>query len=68
MILSVLPWTPEEIESAKHHWELPPIKKTVIRLLKTKTGVGGDNSWGALPHNDKMARIKYEDSFTFYLS
>ncbi|MBQ2259125.1 MAG: DUF4981 domain-containing protein [Spirochaetales bacterium] len=68
MILSVLSWTPEEIESAKHHSELPPIKKTVVRLLKTRTGVGGDNSWGALPHNDKMARIKYDDSFTFYLS
>ncbi len=68
MILSVLPWTPEEIESARHHYELPPIKKTVVRLLKAKTGVGGDNSWGAMPHNDKIARIKYEDSFTFYIS
>ncbi len=68
MILSVLPYTPEEVEIARHHYELPPKTKTVIRLLKTKTGVGGDNSWGAYPHNDKMARLHYNDTFTFYLT
>ncbi len=68
MIFSALPWTSEEIESARHHDELPPIKKTIVKLLKVKTGIGGDNSWGALPHEDKIAKLKPNASFTFYIS
>ncbi len=47
---SALPYTPHEIESAEHLYELPPIYYTVIRVAKEQMGVGGDNSWGALTH------------------
>ncbi len=47
MEFSALPWTPDEIESAQHHTELPPIHRTVLRPALMRRGVGGDDSWGA---------------------
>ncbi|MCI1895283.1 beta-galactosidase small subunit [Lacticaseibacillus suilingensis] len=44
---SCLPYTPEEIESAEHQDELPPIRRTVLTLLGAVRGVGGIDSWGA---------------------
>ncbi len=68
MTISISPWTSEEIGNAGHPDELPPVAKTVVRVLKGMTGVGGDDSWGALPHEKDMFRIKNGDYFTFYLS
>ena len=68
MIVSISPWTSEEIDNAEHINELPPIRKTVVRILKGMMGVGGDNTWGALPHEEDMFWIHDGDSFTFYLS
>jgi len=50
MELSVLPWTPFEIENARHPNELPPVHHTVLRPALARRGVGGDNSWGAMTH------------------
>ncbi|WP_394554363.1 glycoside hydrolase family 2 TIM barrel-domain containing protein [Agromyces sp. MMS24-JH15] len=47
MEFSALPWTPHEIENARHHTELPPIHRTVLRPALMRRGVGGDDSWGA---------------------
>ena len=58
---SVLPYTPHQIEEAKHFYELPKVYHTIIRISKSQMGVGGDNTWGAkthsefrLPSNQKM--------------
>ncbi|HEY3437860.1 MAG TPA: glycoside hydrolase family 2 TIM barrel-domain containing protein, partial [Actinotalea sp.] len=50
MEFSALPWTPFEIENARHPVELPPIEHTVLRPALMRRGVGGDDSWGALTH------------------
>ena len=50
MELSALPWTPFEIENARHPVELPPIQHTVVRPALMRRGVGGDDSWGATTH------------------
>jgi beta-galactosidase len=50
MEFSALPWTPFEIENARHPVELPPIQQTVLRPALMRRGVGGDDSWGALTH------------------
>ena len=50
MELSALPWTPFEIENARHHTELPPVHRTVLRPALMRRGVGGDDSWGARTH------------------
>lgn len=68
MILSVLPYTSAQIENAGHIWDLGKENKVVVRILKGMMGVGGDDSWGALPHEKDIFRVKDGDSFTFYLS
>ncbi|MEG1846961.1 MAG: glycoside hydrolase family 2 TIM barrel-domain containing protein [Lachnospiraceae bacterium] len=51
---SVLPYTPHELEQAKHLYELPPIHHSVIRISKMQMGVGGDDTWGALTHKEYL--------------
>ncbi len=52
--VNVLPWTPHELESASHTYELPPVHHTVVRVALRQMGVGGDNSWGARPHPEYL--------------
>lgn len=47
--VSVLPWTPFEMEAARHPWELPVTGRTVLRASLMRRGVAGDDSWGARP-------------------
>ena len=47
---SALPYTCHELESARHHYELPHPYAVTLRILEAQTGVGGDNSWGAWAH------------------
>ena len=42
---SCLPYTAEELESATHHEELPPARRTVLLILAAVRGVGGIDSW-----------------------
>lgn len=65
--LSALPWTPFEIENARHHTELPPVHRTVLRPALMRRGVGGDDSWGArthpeylLPHGELVFRFAFQ--------
>ena len=37
---SALPYTPHELENAAHHFELPPVHYTVVRVAKKQMGVG----------------------------
>ena len=48
--VSVLPWTPHEIENARHLHELPENHDTIVRVALMQRGVGGDDSWGAPVH------------------
>ncbi|GIG30140.1 glycoside hydrolase family 2 TIM barrel-domain containing protein [Cellulomonas marina] len=65
MELSVLPWTPDEIESATHPNELPPVHRTVLRPALMRRGVGGDNSWGARTHPEFLLPRGQELTFRF---
>ena len=49
---SALPYTPHEMENAKHPYELPEVHYTVVRVAKQQMGVGGDDSWGAPIHEE----------------
>ena len=64
---SALPYTPHEIENAKHHYELPPVHYTVVRVAGNQMGVGGDDSWGAPVHPEYHIYVgaKLTFSFTF---
>ncbi len=64
---SALPYTPHEIENARHPYELPPVHYTVVRVAGGQMGVGGDNSWGAPVHPEYHLDVsgRVEFSFTF---
>lgn len=65
MNFSALPYTPHEIENAKHPYELPQVHYTVIRAALQQMGVGGDDSWGALVHDEYLIDVSKKLSFTF---
>lgn len=44
---SCLPYTASEIENAKHIYELPAPRRTVVCIYAKVRGVGGIDSWGA---------------------
>ena len=66
MTFSALPYTPHELESARHLYELPRNdNKTVVRCALFQRGVGGDNSWGAKPHENACHAVEQGTQFRF---
>jgi beta-galactosidase len=65
MEFSALPYTPFEIENAGHPNELPYSLSTVLRPALMRMGVGGDDSWGAKPHEAYRLPAKGELKLTF---
>ena len=66
MDLSALPYTPHELENARHLYELPDSEYTILRPSLHQMGVGGDDSWLSKPHPQyRMEQPgKYEFTFT----
>ncbi len=65
MNFSALPYTPHEIENARHPYELPEVHYTVVRVAKQQMGVGGDDSWGAPVHPEYHIPVDSPLEFTF---
>jgi len=65
MEFSALPWTPLQIEEARHPHELPLPTQTVIRPALMRRGVGGDQSWGAMTHEEYRLPAGEELRFEF---
>ncbi len=63
--LSVLPYTPHELENAGHYYELPEVHYTVIRVAKQQMGVAGDDSWGARTHEEYLLDVSRPVHFEF---
>ena len=65
LMVSALPYKPSEIENADHHFDLPDIHYTYVRVGLAQMGVGGDDSWGArtLPqymiNNKRTLKLKF---------
>ncbi|MDD7272094.1 MAG: glycoside hydrolase family 2 TIM barrel-domain containing protein [Spirochaetales bacterium] len=68
MVFSALPYTSTEILAAGQLRDLPANNKCVIKVSKNIMGVGGDNTWGALPREKYWYKIKDGENFTIYLS
>ena len=62
---SALPWTPHEMENARHPFELPPIHYTVIRASMQQMGIAGDDSWGSRTHPEYLLDVSKKMTFTF---
>lgn len=67
MMFSALPYTPHELENARHPYELPEVHYTVVRAALGQMGVGGDDSWGNPTHPEYLLKAdkKMEFSFSF---
>ena len=65
MMFSALPYTPHEIENAKHPYELPGVHYTVVRAALGQMGIAGDDSWGARTHPEYLLDAKGAMEFTF---
>lgn len=68
MELSVLPFTPFEIENARHIHELPDIHYTIVRANFIQMGVGGDDSWGAPVHEQYLVKTDKPMHFEFVIA
>lgn len=64
---SAMPYTPWEMESAMHAYELPPVHYTVVRVASAQLGIAGDDSWGARTHPEYIINNskKMELEFSF---
>ena len=57
---------PEDVEVADHTYKVKPMNAIVLRVIYKQMGVGGDDSWQALPHSEyilnpnKIYTLTYE--------
>lgn len=65
MMFSALPYTPHELENAKHPYELPQVHYTVVRAALGQMGVAGDDSWGACTHPEYLLDASEKMTFIF---
>ncbi|MCD7820575.1 MAG: DUF4981 domain-containing protein [Lachnospiraceae bacterium] len=65
MNFSAMPYTSHELENAAHAFELPKVHYTVVRTALGQMGIGGDDSWGSLPHEEYRLRADGPMEFTF---
>ena len=65
MELSAIPYTPEQLEEARHPYELPRVFHTVVRAGLKQMGVAGDDSWGARTHEEYLVDARKPLHFTF---
>ncbi|MCC8065901.1 MAG: DUF4981 domain-containing protein [Clostridiales bacterium] len=65
MDFSAIPYTSHELENARHTYELPQTHYTVVRAALAQMGVGGDDSWGARPHEEYRLQSNKPMDFMF---
>jgi beta-galactosidase len=68
MEINALHYTPNELERAKHPYELVRDDDITLRLNYRQMGVGGDNSWGARPHDEFILWSDKTYSYSFRLA
>lgn len=65
MLFSALPYTPHEMEEARHPFDLPEVHHTIVRAALDQMGVGGDDSWGACTHEEDLLDASHRMIFAF---
>ncbi len=53
---NVWPYPQTMLEDKKHQWELTESEALTVNIDAVQMGVGGDDSWGARPHDDVMPK------------
>ena len=62
---NVWPWSQDELERAKHVEDLVEHGVLTVNIDAAQMGVGGDNSWGARPHDEHLIKPGREYSLSF---
>ncbi|MCH4193306.1 MAG: DUF4981 domain-containing protein [Butyrivibrio sp.] len=65
MNFSALPYSPHEMELAKHAYELPPVHHTWIRASLMQMGIAGDDSWGSRTQEEFLLKTDHRMEFEF---
>lgn len=65
---SALRYTPFELQSKKHPYELVKATTTQLHINYKQMGVGGDDSWGAQPHDEFKLFPNTNYKFSFSIS
>lgn len=65
MMFSALPYTPHEMENAKHVYELSQVHYTVVRAALGQMGIAGDDSWMSFTHPEYLLNVEGKMEFTF---
>jgi beta-galactosidase len=63
---NALHYTEEDLNAGKHAFELPHRDFISLNLDMKQQGVGGDNSWGAWPHDEFLIPVQ-EYTYSFRL-
>lgn len=63
---NALHYSLDALQTAKHPFQMPESKETFVNIDYLQTGVGGDDSWGAHPHEQFKLKAK-EYHFEFML-
>ncbi|MCF0106908.1 MAG: glycoside hydrolase family 2, partial [Holdemanella sp.] len=66
MEFSAIPYTPFEMENARHQDELPEPYQTVVCIYESQMGVGGDDTWGAKTLDEFL--LSNKDEHTLHIS
>jgi beta-galactosidase len=62
--VNALPYAASDLENARHPYEVPRRQYVTVNLDLKQMGVGGDDSWGAQPHEEyRLAAGAYAYSF-----
>lgn len=64
--VNALPYKADDLQTAEHPYELPHRDITVLNLDWKQQGVGGDDSWGAWPHDEFLIPCRTQ-SYEFIL-
>ncbi len=65
MTFSAQPYSPHELENARHAFELPQVHYTWIRCALAQMGIAGDDSWGAQTQEEFLLKTEGHMSFEF---
>jgi hypothetical protein len=68
MEINALHYSPWDLENTKHPYELTRRNDIFLRLNYKQMGVGGDNSWGAKPHDAFLIQPNQEYRFSYRLT
>ena len=64
---NALEYTPEQLSNYLHSYMLPKSDLITLRINQKQMGLGGDNSWGAMPLSQYQIPANQEYTYTYIM-